>query len=94
MIDGGKKQMDQSEGFVTSVVSSYSGIFNAERRNPLAISNISTDLMIEILVAAMEADDTFIPLDAEVRIPFIRIPNECPEEQVLYDQLKTMKNEL
>ena len=91
MVATGEKQVDRAEGFVEKIVSSYAGIFNADRRNPDATSDISVDEMIKILNSAMEQDKDFIALDAQVRIPFIRIPVACPEEQELYDQLKAMK---
>ena len=50
--------------------------------------------MVEVMTLALEADENFKPSEALVRIPFIRVPEACPEEQVLFDQLLDLKQEL
>ena len=42
----------------------------------------------------MLQDKKFAEASATVRIPFIRIPSDCPEEQLLYDDLKDLKGDL
>ena len=69
-------------------------MFNSDRRNPDRIQDITVEEMIDILFLAMQEDENFVSQDSKVRIPFIKIPNECPAEADLYQDLKDMKDEL
>ena len=77
--------------FISSVAQRYADIFNADRRNPDRTGDITAEDVIDVLIEAMNNDDNFTTQGAKVRIPYIRIPNDCPAEKDLYEDLKELK---
>ena len=94
MLERGQTQYDDASSFITIVATRYASIFNSDRRNPDRTADLTAEDVIDIMTEAMKNDKNFKSQAAKVRIPFIRIPNECPEEKDLYDDLKDMKADL
>ena len=94
MLERGQTQYDDASSFITIVATRYASIFNSDRSNPDRLDDLTAEDVIEIMTEAMQIDEKFISQAAKVRIPFIRIPVECPEEQELYDALKDKQADL
>ena len=94
MLERGQGQYDDANSFITIVATRYASIFNSDRRNLDRLVDLTAEDVTEIITGAMKIDKNFRSKAAKVRIPFIRIPNECPEEKELYQGLKDLKGEL